>query len=1032
MSTFLPNIDFKSSFNFCSGKLDLSINDEEFAGVVYFVIQGPGGLVHSGSQNNPDITDPTETVSFNLQKTGGQYIFGNYTVEGYFIYDGQVKKVSKSIDLCEPPCHINADGKSEFKLGISIDCVQDQIIFRDNNVYQYAGVKGVVTYDSAVVRPSVGKEPGEVFAIEYMPFVSGNNLNGTHVACMDSEASFYMGDNVFVILCYSCKKEFKVQCSLNLCSVICDLEDLIAASDPENCKDLKTQKENQAKTARLISLITLAKEKIACGLDASEVITEIESLLGKDCGCGCEEATPVSASSDPLLWDITEGDCGNVSVLKIPNPTTGGYTYKLDTKKYRLQVSEDSEDIISLSNPEDELCYYKQVISIDADRLVNMVLEQPSVSVNTNCGDNDCGCSASFRISSTEYDETTNQMCIVLEDDSGYPDEDILQRIWTYTEIGQDPVNFGTGRFSDEICFELPAKGKEKGINVCLYLNTGDCSGECECCTTLIISGETPDCSEGSVDFEVESSTPYIPPSGCNAQMLASYECVNGKPYLVLGQQGAGTITYASGNPAQTGDLLVEGVQYELTIEDKQGCTATATVTPMCDGPGGGPSGCVFTVESDYICADGEATLLWTGIGATGNVTITDQFNNVYVNGSVLPLGTTLFLTFTDEDGCFVVKTLLPQCPKPECALTIQASWDCDISTNVPRLTISTSGGTGAVQVTYTGTGSPATTGDTLNPNQTYFFTAVDESGCVANYTLPVGVCTNCIMEIELSLTPISGGQPLPPSGCQGLNCTNVESIVDSTGGQFSIGIWADLKSKILALTNGPQTVDISYSIVPVGVSTIYTLNGSPVNETTVDLNGVGGQPLSVWETEIASALSKVKEVLENVFSVSNCYDNDLTVNFNALGVESGNYTMQQGVYHPVGDVGDIRIASAPIDGPCCTGSSGSILGIAFAPDPTSGTLGNISDIRSCIIVDSAEDWEPGDLLPAYQIEMVILHEALHATGLGHASGSGIPCQLDSIMCPTYDDDGTYDDQYPGGITSDDFVKCALHKNYGT
>ena len=269
-----------------------------------------------------------------------------------------------------------------------------------------------------------------------------------------------------------------------------------------------------------------------------------------------------------------------------------------------------------------------------------------------------------------------------------------------------------------------------------------------------------------------------------------------------------------------------------------------------------------------------------------------------------------------------------------------------------------------------------------------------------------------------------------------------------------------------------PQTVTWSYSLVNEGA--VFTGMpagfGPSVNITTA--NGPGATGISppaacapynksnvisdaAFQLEMAAMFAYIKDFFEGMFNTNCGYGANLTVNFTALGYETGftvgdnalaniagagngtSFTDVQGV----ANIGDFRVGLADFGGIEWCGAGGNayeVLGLCFNSDlnncdPGISKMGGQSGF---LLFDANEDWRlAGNPITAWSFSLmrVGLHEILHAFGFGHdilTFGAANNC--DTLCdCPCYQSDSNcpniYVDNNNDGIS--DFCPGFLPNN---
>lgn len=158
---------------------------------------------------------------------------------------------------------------------------------------------------------------------------------------------------------------------------------------------------------------------------------------------------------------------------------------------------------------------------------------------------------------------------------------------------------------------------------------------DANCSATSAITVSEPE----PITFTV-TSTPQI----CNTLGTATVSNVNG---------GNGGYTYAWSNSASDASVNVQAGNYNVTVRDVEGCSATATVSV-----GSNPTAVSFdAVASNPNCSDGTGSIAVSNIVGTANYTIAwtggSQDGVSADNYTITGLGTGSYtVTVTDANGC--------------------------------------------------------------------------------------------------------------------------------------------------------------------------------------------------------------------------------------------------------------------------------------------------------------------------------------------------------------------------------------------
>jgi len=208
----------------------------------------------------------------------------------------------------------------------------------------------------------------------------------------------------------------------------------------------------------------------------------------------------------------------------------------------------------------------------------------------------------------------------------------------------------------------------------------------------------------------------------------------------VCGQSsGSATVTPAGGTPNYTYNWSNQGTtatisnlgsgNYNVTVTDSKGCSATATTSVTA--PGGPSATASATSVNCFGAATGGVTLTVTG--GTGTITYTWSNAATTQNLSNVVAGT-YTVTVNDANNCsFTASATVTQ---PSAAVTVTGTPTNATSGNNGAVNVTTTGGTGSYSYAWS---NSATTEDISGlAAGTYTVTVTDQNACTASATFTI------------------------------------------------------------------------------------------------------------------------------------------------------------------------------------------------------------------------------------------------------------------------------------------------------
>ncbi|KAF2082457.1 MBG domain-containing protein [Flavobacterium sharifuzzamanii] len=307
---------------------------------------------------------------------------------------------------------------------------------------------------------------------------------------------------------------------------------------------------------------------------------------------------------------------------------------------------------------------------------------------------------------------------------------------------------------------------------------------------------------------------------------------------------GTGLYTYSwspSGGTNATASGLSAGT-YTVTIKDANLCQTTASVTIT------EPSALTATIaKTDVLCNqanNGTATV--TPSGGTGTYTYSWSPSGGTAATATGLSPNTYTVTVTDENGCFVTKSVLITEPTALSATDTHTNVSCKGGNNGTASVIAT-GGTGAYTYSWAPSGGNAATATGLIAG-TYTVTVTDENSCSTTNTISITEPD----ALTLNATPVA-------VSCH--NGNNGSATVSVTGGTGAYSYsWAPSGGNAATATGlvaGTYTVTVTDDNSCSASATVeVTQPTNPVNLNTAVVSGITTTSASLSGTASSNGIN--------------------------------------------------------------------------------------------------------------------------------------------------------------------------------
>ena len=298
-SSYITSLDSAIIASLCSGNFSIDVSPSVFtAGGQSYIpgasvkIENPLGIIIKDyTTSGYDIEPPmTEVVEYPIPLVAGNYQYGTYTITVRLVDENDVAwTVVKTVNIC-PPDKKNKNKKTAcLNAEINGNCETGVVVILVDAPSNYKGIM----FDSRVndltlLYPTESELPPKEttlndFSVQL--YEGEYKLSGTVCAT-------YLGeDNISYEVLFDVKCSKNIKCSIDKCCVNAKLVELNA-----RLKSDCTQAEKDATSSIIfdsLRLLTSIDYAAFCGEDPSDLISELEDLLGCICTCNCNEGTPI-------------------------------------------------------------------------------------------------------------------------------------------------------------------------------------------------------------------------------------------------------------------------------------------------------------------------------------------------------------------------------------------------------------------------------------------------------------------------------------------------------------------------------------------------------------------------------------------------------------------------------------------------------------------------------------------------------------------------------------------------------------------
>lgn len=322
-TTNVQQFGFKSIFDLENSKLTLDITSltifkpggETAIVGINFEVRDPSGIFLSTIDfPSVDIDPGTGQTTYEIPLTNSASKYGWYFIKGVLREaNGTDYSIEVEKNICQPKGI--KKGLVEGKLEAKADCTIPRILITEATNMAYLGSEPFsFVKDGKLYYPHGTLDPVTFTYTPLMVMGSGKVYTGDYTVRNKTTALYELGDYVYVQIAYGSTLKFNVNCTSNICDILCCMEKLQSVA-AVSCNSV-AGRDAQKKLQSVVVPLTLALAMQQCGKDVSESLDEISKKL--DCNCNCDgsesvEPRPIITTFDPVVLD---GECATDAFLE--------------------------------------------------------------------------------------------------------------------------------------------------------------------------------------------------------------------------------------------------------------------------------------------------------------------------------------------------------------------------------------------------------------------------------------------------------------------------------------------------------------------------------------------------------------------------------------------------------------------------------------------------------------------------------------------------------------------------------------------
>lgn len=385
----ITNFDFSANIDISTTTPSTNLVDfstyiaSGFQGIIFNLTSPSGLLFHQGDFTAPDITVEGGSVNIaQLPVLGNIIEFGTYKIEAFVKdQDGNIYKWTdgtydyKKIEVCKPN---TLDGATGFFGGMDLevitDCTNNRICFTDLTPKLYKGISGDLPYTTElkIIYPPdpVTFVQGATQTTTLLPSCYTITQNGRYQFRASRVVTYQLGGDTSITVKYQfVDDDYKVQCNVQICGLLCDYAKLIQKFDDARCAgNVEVLADLQPKITIINSKLIEFDQNIKCGIDVTGIVEEIAEIGGFDCGdCFPSQILPNPLIVNNGVWSLVI-PCGDItgSVLQEGN----NVQLTLQDKTTFISFDAASQAYLSVNRVVSD-CSVNMVITLDLSSITD-------------------------------------------------------------------------------------------------------------------------------------------------------------------------------------------------------------------------------------------------------------------------------------------------------------------------------------------------------------------------------------------------------------------------------------------------------------------------------------------------------------------------------------------------------------------------------------------------------------------------------------------------------------------------------------
>lgn len=238
-----------------------------------------------------DILPPmTSVYSFAIPLIAGVYQYGTYTIAVRLTDEnGTTYTVTKSVNICPPDPNNQTRNYGCLNATMNGNCDSGELVVIVSAPPNYKGTQFTSQVNDLTLEypTASGLDPLETTQARFGVQLYEGQYKLTGTVCV----LYSYGDEVYYYINYKVKCEKIIRCIIDECCVQAKFEELRL-----KLKSDCTAAQKEATFSTLVegmTLFNMAKLAAKCGSDPSDILGELEALLGCQCTCNCNEGVPI-------------------------------------------------------------------------------------------------------------------------------------------------------------------------------------------------------------------------------------------------------------------------------------------------------------------------------------------------------------------------------------------------------------------------------------------------------------------------------------------------------------------------------------------------------------------------------------------------------------------------------------------------------------------------------------------------------------------------------------------------------------------